>query len=263
MSEFGDADNRNEHGESWNDDLAAYLLDALEPAEKRALDDHLAGCETCTERLRWMAPAIDVLPATVVPRQPPPALKSRLMDVVQRESAMIESAGDPDRAARQERADGSSRLRLPRLGSLSLRPALAAVGVVLLLAAGVVGYAVHDSGPSGTSQQVYAAKADKPDSIAWGKLQVEGDAGSLHVANLPVSNKGEVYQAWIQDTGSAGGAIHPSSVFVVAGDGSGDVAIPHGLSNARRVMVTREPKGGSEHPSENPLLTAEMDQSPS
>ena len=47
-------------------------------------------------------------------------------------------------------------------------------------------------------------------------------------------------------------------MFVVADGGVGDVAIPHGLSDARRVMVTREPKGGSELPSENPVLTAEM-----
>jgi hypothetical protein len=259
VSEPGSWHDPNEHGESWNDDLAAYLLDALEPAEKRALDDHLAGCPACAERLRWMAPAVDVLPAAVTPRQPPAALKSRLMDVVNRESAMIGSAADPDRAARREPADGSSRRHLLRFGSLSLRPALAGIGVFLLLAAGVVGYAVRDSGSSGSSEQVYAARADKPDSIAWGTLQVDGDAGSLHVANLPVTKKGEVYQAWIQDTGSAGGTVHASSVFVVSGDGTGDVAIPDGLSNARRVMVTREPKGGSEHPSENPLLTAVMD----
>jgi Anti-sigma-K factor rskA/Putative zinc-finger len=255
VSEPGIGQDLNEHGESWNDDLAAYLLDALEPAEKRALDEHLSGCTTCTERLRWMAPAVDVLPATVTPHQPPPELKSRLMDVVQRESAMIESAADPERAAR---ADGSSRRRLPRLGGFSLRPALAGIGVFLLLAAGVAGYAVRDSGSSGGSQQVYAAKPDKPDSIASGELQVDGDAGSLHVVNLPMSSNGEVYQAWVQDSAADGGTVHASSVFVVSGDGSGDVAIPHGLTNASRVMVTREPKGGSEHPSQNPLLTAEI-----
>ena len=48
-------------------------------------------------------------------------------------------------------------------------------------------------------------------------------------------------------------------MFVVSAGGVGDVAIPHGLADARRVMVTREPKGGSEHPSENSLLTAEID----
>ena len=54
------------------------------------------------------------------------------------------------------------------------------------------------------------------------------------------------------------GSVHASSVFVVSDSGVGDVAIPHGLSNARLVMVTREPKGGSKHPSENSVLTAKM-----
>jgi anti-sigma factor RsiW len=258
MSDRDDPAINNENADRWNDDLAAYALDALEPAERAALVEHLAGCPICTERLRWMAPAVDVLPATVAPQQPPEALKARLMDVVQRESSMIESAADPGRAARSERADdrrgGTRRI----FGGLSLRPVLAGLGVFLLLAAGVAGYAIRDGGSGSGSNQVYAAKGPTRDSIASGSLEVDGDAGSLHVANLPATGRGEVYQAWIQDSGAAGGAIHPSSVFVVAEGGAGDVAIPHGLSDASRVMVTREPRGGSEHPSENPVLTAEM-----
>ncbi len=252
---------RNDHGEIWNDDLAAYALDALEPSEVRALRRHLAECEVCTERLRWMAPAVDVLPAAVTQLQPSPALRSRLMDVVQRESSMIESAADPGRAARGERKEGSRRRGLPSLGGLSLGPVLAGLGVFLVLGAGVAGYALRDDGTGGGDQQaeqVYAAKADQPGSPASGRLAVSGDSGSLHVTDLPATTRGEVYQAWIQDSGKAGGAIHPSSVFVVSEEGIGDVAIPHGLSNARRVMVTREPRGGSELPGENSLLTAEM-----
>ena len=104
-----------------------------------------------------------------------------------------------------------------------------------MLAAGVAGYAIHDSGSGGTSASTYEASADQPGSHATGMLEVDGDAGMLHVANLPATRRGEVYQAWVQDAnGSDGGAVHPSSVFVVAEGGVGDVAIPHGLSNARR-----------------------------
>jgi hypothetical protein len=88
---------------------------------------------------------------------------------------------------------------------------------------------------------------------------VEGDRGALTVANLPPTGPGEVYQAWVQDSPEHGGAVHPSSVFVVSDDGSGHVAIPHGLSAAERVMVTREPKGGSEKPHESSVLTADLD----
>jgi hypothetical protein len=253
-----DAPTHDDHADRWNDDLAAYALDALEPAEQAALVEHLAGCPICTERLRWLTPAVDVLPATVAPQQPPEALKSRLMDVVQRESSMIESAADPGRAARSERAD-PRRGRVRRaFGGLSPRPLVAVLGVLLLLAVGVAGYAIVDGDSGSGSARVYAAKGATNDSIASGSLEVDGDAGSLHVSNLPATGRGEVYQAWIQDSGAGGGAIHPSSVFVVAAGGTGDVAIPNGLSNASRVMVTREPRGGSEHPSENPVLTAEM-----
>lgn len=249
------SDDLVEHGERWNAELAAYALDALEPGERAPLEDHLAGCEVCRERLRWMLPAVDVLPATVAPQTPPPALKSRIMDVVEREAAMIESAADPGRAAR----DGAPPRPARRfLGGLALRPALAGIGVFVLLAAAVAGYALRDGGTSEGPDAVFTAEAERPGSAASGRLEVTGDAGTLHVSNLPPTGGNEVYQAWIQDKGSAGGSVHASSVFVVSEDGAGDVAIPHGLGDARRVMVTREPAGGSAHPSENPLLTAEM-----
>jgi Anti-sigma-K factor rskA, C-terminal/Putative zinc-finger len=250
---------RDEHWARWGDEIAAYALDALSGDDLDEFTAHLSDCPICAERLRWLAPAVDVLPAAVAPQRPPPALKSRLMDVVNREAEMIEASEDPNRSI----ADGSRRAhggdRGSRFLGLSLRPALAGLGVALLLVAGIVGYAINDSGTDGTTATTYEATADEPGSPATGMLAVEGDAGSLHVANLPATHRGEVYQAWIQDeSGPGGGAVHPSSVFVVAEGGEGDVAIPHGLSEARRVMVTREPKGGSKLPSENPVLTAEM-----
>ena len=241
---------RDDHGERWNAELAAYALDALDPGERRIVDEHLVDCEACSERLRWMLPAVDVLPATVAPQSPPPELKARIMDVVEREAA---AGTAPDRAG----TEGSRPERRWWPGGLALRPALAGLGVVLLLAAAIAGYALRDDSEQ-PSSEVFAAKAEGG-SGASGELEVSGDGGTLHVTNLPPIGNNEVYQAWIQDEPGAGGSVHPSSVFVVSGAGTGDVAIPHGLADARRVMVTREPKGGSEHPSESSLLTAEMD----
>ena len=53
--------------------------------------------------------------------------------------------------------------------------------------------------------------------------------------------------------------MHPSSVFVVSASGKGTVMIPHGLEGADRVMVTREPVGGSEKPHESSIITVELD----
>ncbi len=256
IREHADAGDPGAHGERWNADLAAFALDALDAGERRVVEEHLAGCDACGERLRWMLPAVDVLPATVSQQASPADLKARIMDVVDREAALVAAAeGD-----RRPGAPAEPRPRRGFLSGLSLRPLLAGLAVCLLLGAAVTGYVLSDGGSedAGGPEAVYTAKAERPSSAASGRLEVDGDAGMLHVSDLPPTHDGEVYQAWVQDRGSAGGSVHASSVFVVSEDGVGDVAIPHGLSKASRVMVTREPKGGSRHPSENSLLTAEM-----
>ena len=66
----------------------------------------------------------------------------------------------------------------------------------------------------------------------------------------------EVYQAWIAD--SQTDTVEPSSIFVVDSSGGGSASIPDIPSGADRVMITREPAGGSEKPSTSPVLSAEL-----
>ena len=236
--------------EHWHDEMAAYALDALEQAEATELKAHLDGCSSCTERLRWLQPAVDVLPVTVVQQDPSAELRERLMATVRAEAA----DADPAPAATPARR---WRLRMPGFGEFGMRPALAGFGVALLLVAGVAGYALNGE-DSGVSSQTYEARGLEGNSVATGQLVVNGDEGSLEVHGLPPTEKGQVYQAWVRESAENGGSIKPSSVFVVADDGTGRVVIPQGLDDAAEVMVTREPKGGSEHPGESPLISAEI-----
>lgn len=239
------------HRERWDDEIAAYALDALPEREAALVQRHLEDCDACAERLHWLGPALAVIPASVAQQAPPPELRERLMAIVTAEGSEVAvSAPAPTRRRRW----------LPSFEGMSLRPALAGAAALLLLAAGVAGYELRtktsDSDPETKS---YPLTAGIKASSATGTLEVSGDAGSLHVSNLPEAKRGEVYQAWVVDpAGERGGTIHPSSVFVVSGDGSGDVSIPSGLEDAARVMVTREPRGGSELPSENPLVSADL-----
>lgn len=237
----------NEHRRRWDDDLAAYALHALDEREAALVESHLQGCETCTERISWLAPAVDVLPASVPQAVPPPELRLRLMEVVEREA---------DEAAPASPVKARRRISMPVFGSFALRPALAGFGVALLLVAGIAGYALRDG--TSTSTETFTAYPTDESSLAGGTLEVDGDEGSLLVANLPAPPRDEVYQAWIQHVGT-NGRIVPSSVFVVHSDGSGAVAIPEGLDGAAQVMVTREPDGGSKKPTEGALLTAELE----
>lgn len=231
-----------------HDELAVYALGALPADEAAALEDHLLDCQSCQERLRWLTPAVDEIPASVPQQAAPPALRERLM-------AVVDAEADVPRSAPVESGSVASSPRrrwLPSLEGLSLRPALAGLAVVLLLVAGVVGYELHDTGGTGQSQ-TYAAQAATGD--ASGTLEVDGDEGSLRVTDMPPPPGDDVYQAWIRDES---GAVTSAAVFVTSGDGTGSVAIPHGLADAAEVMVTREPRGGSEAPTEAPLMTAQL-----
>lgn len=232
------------------DDLAVYALGALPADEAAAVEAHLAGCEQCRERLLWLSPAVDQIPAGVEQRKAPPELRERLMAIVDAEAEVPRETV----ASGPAKGTGERRRWLPRFDALSLRPALAGLAVVLLLVAGVVGYELHDDG-DGSDTRAYTAQAAQG-FAATGTLEVEGDKGTLSVADMPATHGGDVYQAWIEDER---GMVQPSSVFVTSDDGSGTVTIPHGLDDAVEVMVTRESRGGSEVPTESPFLSAQLD----
>ena len=90
--------------EHWSDSLGAWLLGALPDDEAEGFREHLAACAVCREDAASLQVAADALPASAEPRTPPPALKGRLMAIVEREAQLLEAAGpESDRAAAPRR----------------------------------------------------------------------------------------------------------------------------------------------------------------
>jgi anti-sigma factor RsiW len=235
-----------------HDDLAAYALGALPPAEAAALEQHLAGCEACRERLAWLKPAVDLVPASVPQMQPPPGLKQDLMATVRAEAVEAEAAEPRPAPARAEEGFGA-KVRRRFFGEGSLRPALAGFAVFCVVVAGVVGYELR--GQSGSTDVAeYAALPTSPKVSAHGTVSVEDGSGTLVVENMADIPQDEVYQLWIEHDGQ----VSPSEIFVVDHDGHGSATIPTMPADAERLMVTREPAGGSEEPRSAPVLVAEM-----
>lgn len=228
----------------WNDDLAAYAIGALDADAMAAFAKHLSECDRCRAELHRLAQAVDLLPGAVEQLEPPPGLKGRIM---------AEVAADGVEAGAGAGAKAPSRRR--RLGGSGRRPWLALAGAAAVAAAFAIGIAVGGSENGGGTTTV-PVQALAPASAAQvdGALVRDGGDWRLDVARLPRLRGDRVYQAWVMRDG----AVEPSSVFVLARDGTASVAIPQPLREGDQLLVTSEPRGGSPAPTTRPLLSARV-----
>jgi anti-sigma-K factor RskA len=223
----------------YEEDLAAYLLDALEPDEARAFRAHLEGCARCQADERWLRAGVEMLPSSVEQLEPSPALRKRLMDRVQAEAA-------------SDRASVRDGLPRRRRWSFGLRPAVALAMVAI--AAGLGGYLIGQGDEGGVTTTTIQAQATPEEPAAEASVERTGDSAVLKVERLPVQRPGRVYQAWLQ----RGKNIEPSSLFVVGKDGTGTAAVTGDLDGVAAIMVSDEPRGGSEQPTTMPVLIANL-----
>jgi anti-sigma factor RsiW len=229
-----------DHAE-YREEIGAYLLGALTDLERQAFERHVAGCAECRDELERLRPAADALPRSVEQVEPPPGLKTSLMEVV--ESEARERSGTP-----AERRRAPRRIRVPSLAGL--RPALVAAALALGL---VAGFGVAQLGGEDDARTVAAAvdEARLPDASGSLRIQGEGEDGAiLTVHGMPPAGGARVYQAWVQRDGT----VVPQPTFEVGTDGGGAVAVPDDLSGAEAILVTREARGGARAPSEQPLI---------
>jgi anti-sigma factor RsiW len=142
--------NEREH-EGCRDELAPYLLGALEPGEAAALEQHLAGCEECRTELTWLRPAAQMLPETVERLEPPGGLRTRIMGEVEADATKRAPQARRGLFSGLQRGGGGRRFA-------ALRPAVGLVAV-LVIAAGIAGYAISDSGSGSATTTVAAGHA--------------------------------------------------------------------------------------------------------
>jgi hypothetical protein len=209
-----------------HDDVGAYLLGALNDLERQAFERHLRGCAECQEELARLRPAADALPGSVQQFEPPARLKASLMEVVEREARVTE---------------------LPR--RRFTRPL--AVAAVLLLGL-VVGFGVAQLGGDDETRTL-AATVDQAMPNAGGSLRVSNGDATLRLHDMPRLGGTRVYQVWLQH----GDHMVPARTFEVGADGGGAVELSN-VDDADGVYVTREPRGGAQVPSEDPIVSVPL-----
>lgn len=72
--------------------LGAYALDALSPDERDAVEAHLRHCARCRAEVADLASVTDQLALLAIERDPPPALRGRLLALVEQDRSAWERA---------------------------------------------------------------------------------------------------------------------------------------------------------------------------
>jgi anti-sigma-K factor RskA len=236
----------NEAEDRYEQDLAAYLLGALEEHEARELEQHLEGCAHCRAERERLRLAADALPRSVLQVAPPPSLKESLMAEVEPESPAVS----------RPRARRRLRELLPDLGGM--RPTLAWVSAAFLLAVGIAtGWGITQLGGSEDSRVIRAQVDERriPSGSASLVIPEEGKDGAiLRVNGMPSLVDNGVYQVWLERDGE----VISQGLFSVSENGRGSAAVSDRLTDADAVLVTREAAGGARAPSEQPILRVKL-----
>jgi anti-sigma-K factor RskA len=225
-----------------HDLTAAYALDALEPADARAYEAHLARCGRCRDELASFSEAASALAYGVEAPAPPPHLRERILE-----------------RARSER---------PNVVPLRPRWAYAAAAVAAVAACAAIAFGIWAASLSGKLDrkndalaqsvarqervaQLLAREDSKIIPYAHGTIALvvtgTGDA-ALVLRDLPDPGSDLTYEAWVANAGKP----EPAGLF----RGGRVVAVPleQAVRRGATVMVTKEPKGGRSTPSEKPFI---------
>lgn len=230
------------------DDAAAWVLGALSDEEARDFARRLETSAEAREEVRLLREAADALPFAADPVVPPPALRDRIMAIVESEAEVLHAAG----AAADRPPERRSVSRLRAL----LRPVpLAAAACALILAGAGAGLLVAGGG-SDPARTVAAQVAEgMPDASA--RLEIDGGHAELVVDDMPPAGSGRIYQVWLLHEGQTE-PVPAGALFDVNQGGHGTAALPGGITDVQTVMVSVEPAGGSEQPTAEPVITADL-----
>jgi anti-sigma-K factor RskA len=238
----------NEH-DRWSEDLATYMLGALEPGEAAELERHAEGCERCRSEMRWLTAAVEALPEAVERHEPPPQLRQRLMTEVRADARAAGVKGAEEGFANRAVAW----LRGPRSGSRDWRP-LAGLAAVALVVVALAGYEIGAGGSGGGSEQRIGYVHSTHGVSA--KVVRAGDTAELHLADVHELPENRVLEAWVRRDGE----VEPvKALFVPDGEGRASTTIGN-LDGVDLVMVTTEPVGGSRSPTSAPIVEVPIQQ---
>jgi anti-sigma-K factor RskA len=229
----------------------AYVLDAVSADERQVFERHLTDCDACRQEVAELRETATRLGAAVATPAPPRLKASVLAQVRDTRQLPPEAPVVP----------------LRRPGSPWALRLSAAAAVVLLVVSGVLAtLLVQATHPDENTDQQAVAIAQL---LRAGDAQVvnQGDQATgrmtavmslsqnkmlLLTNDLPNAPSGKDYQAWTigKEATKSAGLIKPS-------DGDASLEVP-GIDSAQQVGITIEPEGGSDQPTQAPIMAFQI-----
>jgi len=221
---------------------AAYALDALDPDEERAYEEHLAGCPDCREELVAFRETAGSLALAAPPAAPPSALHDRILDTVHEERATV--------------VPFRRRLATPLLGGIAAAAAAAALalGLYALDLRSDVSALKSSRQSAQTAAQILASPNARQVAVSSGGgtlVVAPSGAAALVLPDLGPAPEGKAYEAWVIE----GETPRPAGVFD-ATRGATVVPLTTNVPGGATVAVTVEREGGVDEPTTDPILTA-------
>lgn len=256
------------------DAIAGYALDALEPVEARALEQHLSTCADCRAELAELRRVVGGIGLSAIAEEPPADLRAKVVNhakagaSVTRGPAFAEAPAGKTRGSNSDKPSSSA--IVPWMIAAASIALVAATGFYAMMQRQQVvdalnGKAAADARVSSMQRQILGlseriAVLSAPDAVQI-KLAGQPDAPRatasvvmsptkgmvLTALNLPQLAAGRIYQLWVV-TKTAPVSI---GTFEVAADGSvtGTMPLTPGAStDPVAVAVTIEPAGGVPSP---------------
>jgi anti-sigma-K factor RskA len=214
----------------------AYALDALDPDDARAYEEHLARCERCRAELASLSEAAGALAYATEAPAPPAELRARILQQAQRERPNVVP------------------LRSRWVAPLAAAAAVAACAAIAL---GIWAASLH--GKLDRQQRLAAVLGDP----AAQRNALTGDRGTLVVSangdgvlivkRLGPAPQGKTYEAWV----SHGDAAPQRAGTFEGGPNHSVILLGRRVPQAAKVLVTVEKAGGSDTPTSEPFLTVQ------
>ena len=251
------------NNEIFEDLKDAYVLDALPEEERRSFEEYLAAHPERQAEIDELGSVAGLLAFTPHEQEPPPELRSRVMEVVGAEAA-----------PRRDRRESVLARVAGYIGARGLAFGTAALLLVGLLSWNLLlqGQVEDLQGEVQSSQgqvedlqaQVQDAQAQQTQTVrlsgTWANQGADAEVASINddriilvADNLPSVPEGQTCQIWVikGDLPESSGLFQPGGEETAA-----PVTTP--IKKGDTIAVTVEPAGGSEQPTSDPVLSAKL-----